>query len=99
MSCSSRANIADIRVPCHSGTRRAPRRAEQADTVGRAALRARPNVMERNVHQRRRAMRSACLLLLAGALAAGCAHEDFFPGTTILRTEQNAKIIETIEQY
>jgi hypothetical protein len=44
-------------------------------------------------------MRSAWILLLAGALAAGCAHEDFFPGTTILRTEQNGKIIETVEQY
>ena len=40
------------------------------------------------------------LLCLAGGLAAsGCAHEEFFPGTTIVRSEQNRKIIETIEQY
>jgi hypothetical protein len=31
--------------------------------------------------------------------ATGCAHEDYFTGTTILRTEQNRKIVETIEQY
>jgi hypothetical protein len=40
------------------------------------------------------------LLCLAGGLAAsGCAHEEYFPGTTIARSEQNRKIIETIEQY
>src|SRR5215471_8039459 len=31
--------------------------------------------------------------------ASGCAHQEYFPGTTIPRTEQNRKIIETIEQY
>ena len=37
---------------------------------------------------------------LAGlAASAGCAHEDFFPGTTIVRSEQNRQIVETIEQY
>ena len=36
----------------------------------------------------------------AGGLAAsGCAHEEYFPGTTIARNEQNRKIIETVEQY
>jgi hypothetical protein len=39
------------------------------------------------------------LLALSLAGAAGCAHEDYFPGTTILRSEQNRKIVETIEQY
>jgi hypothetical protein len=43
------------------------------------------------------------LLVAVGALAlapsAGCAHQEYFPGTTILRTEQNRKIIETVEQY
>jgi hypothetical protein len=34
--------------------------------------------------------------LLAGA---ACAHEDFFPGTTIIRSEQNRKIVETVENY
>jgi hypothetical protein len=43
-------------------------------------------------------------LALLGALAAsgvgaGCAHEDYFPGTTIVRNEQNRKIIETVEAY
>ena len=39
-------------------------------------------------------------VLAAGVLgAAGCAHEEYFVGTTIPRTEQNRKIIETIEQY
>jgi hypothetical protein len=43
------------------------------------------------------------LLVAVGALtlatSAGCAHQEYFPGTTILRTEQNRKIIETVEQY
>jgi hypothetical protein len=33
------------------------------------------------------------------ALGAGCAHEEYFAGTTIPRNEQNRKIIETVEQY
>src|SRR5436190_242015 len=45
-------------------------------------------------------MSIAMLLPLAGgAGAAGCAHTDFFPGTTIPRNEDNIKIIETVEQY
>jgi hypothetical protein len=31
--------------------------------------------------------------------ASGCAHQEFFAGTTIVRSEQNRKIIETVEQY
>jgi len=47
-----------------------------------------------------RAMRTAAGMLLLGLLAAaGCAHEDYFPGTTIMRTDQNRQIIETVEQY
>jgi hypothetical protein len=40
-------------------------------------------------------------LALAGCLAtaAGCAHRDYFPGTTIVRSEENRKIIQTIEEY
>jgi hypothetical protein len=35
-----------------------------------------------------------------GALgASACAHQEYFSGTTIPRTEQNRKIIETVEQY
>ena len=41
------------------------------------------------------------LVALSGVLTvvAGCAHRDYFPGTTIARTEQNREIIEIIEQY
>jgi hypothetical protein len=40
-------------------------------------------------------------LALAGCLtlAGGCAHRDYFPGTTIVRNEENRKIIQTIEEY
>jgi hypothetical protein len=51
---------------------------------------------------RARQLASASLLVvgLAGVAAApGCAHEDFFPGTTIPRSERNRQIVETIEQY
>jgi hypothetical protein len=43
----------------------------------------------------------AWLVLLGAlqALGAGCAHQEYFAGTTIPRTEQNRKIIETVEQY
>ena len=40
----------------------------------------------------------AIALALAGA-AGGCAHVDYYPGTTIMRSEQNRKIIETVEEY
>jgi hypothetical protein len=39
----------------------------------------------------------AVLLPLIGGGA--CAHTDFFPGTQIVRNDENIKIIETIEQY
>jgi hypothetical protein len=40
-------------------------------------------------------------VLAFGALSAlgGCAHTEYFAGTTIPRTEENRKIIETVEQY
>jgi len=38
-------------------------------------------------------------VVAAVAAAAGCAHVDYFPGTQIARTEQNRRIVETIEQY
>ena len=40
-------------------------------------------------------------VLALGALSAlgGCAHQEYFSGTTIPRTEENRKIIETVEQY
>ncbi len=38
------------------------------------------------------------LLALVGA-STGCAHGRYLPGTTILATETNREIIDTIEQY
>jgi hypothetical protein len=46
--------------------------------------------------------RSFALALILGVLAGGsggCARAEFYPGTTIVRSEQNRKIIETVEQY
>jgi hypothetical protein len=39
------------------------------------------------------------LVLAAAGGSAGCAHQDYFPGTTILRTEENRRIVEVVEQY
>jgi hypothetical protein len=39
------------------------------------------------------------LLALCASTFAACAHPAFFPGTTILRTEENQKIIDTIDLY
>jgi hypothetical protein len=40
------------------------------------------------------------LALLAGVSGSvGCAHQEYFAGTTIVRSEQNRKIIEVVEQY
>ena len=41
----------------------------------------------------------AATLLVVATGAGACAHTDYFPGTTILRSEDNLKIIETVEQY
>jgi hypothetical protein len=35
----------------------------------------------------------------AGLLLGGCAHQEFFPGSTIPKNEDNQKIIDTVEQY
>jgi hypothetical protein len=35
----------------------------------------------------------------AGSLPAGCAHQEFFPGSSVPKTEENQKIIDTVEQY
>jgi hypothetical protein len=40
-----------------------------------------------------------CLGVLLGLGATGCYHPEYFPGTTIPRTEPNRKIIETVELY
>ena len=40
----------------------------------------------------------ALTVCLAGG-AVGCAHHDYFPGTTIVRNEENRKIIQTVEEY
>lgn len=44
-------------------------------------------------------MRLLAGLALWAGLAVGCAHQDYFPGTNIARTEENRKIVETVEQY
>ena len=61
------------------------------------------------VHAHARNMRGApsrrpSLVAIAGLAAfarqrGACAHQDYFPGTTILRSERISKIIETVEQY
>jgi hypothetical protein len=42
---------------------------------------------------------AAATLLVVATGAGACAHTDYFPGTTIKRSEENIKIIETVEQY
>ena len=39
------------------------------------------------------------LTVLLSGWGAACAHPNFFPGTTILRTQENQEIVDTIEQY
>ena len=61
-------------------------------------------VLEWFVHSRRPRMSTTTRSTLATALlflttAVGCAHNDYYPGTTILRNEDNQKIIETVESY
>ncbi len=41
----------------------------------------------------------ALVLAASLTLAGGCAHREYFPGTTIVRSEENRKIIETVEEY
>jgi hypothetical protein len=42
---------------------------------------------------------SGLLALALVALAGGCAHENFIPGTTVDRTSDNEEIIRTVEKY
>jgi hypothetical protein len=42
---------------------------------------------------------TALLLVVAMAASAGCAHREYFPGTTIVRSDENRKIIQTVEEY
>ena len=39
------------------------------------------------------------LTLSAAVIGLGCAHQAFLPGTTIVKSEDNEKIVDTIEQY
>ncbi|HVZ87665.1 MAG TPA: hypothetical protein VHG72_11895 [Polyangia bacterium] len=39
------------------------------------------------------------IALGVSAAAGGCAHQNYYPGTTIVRSEENRKIIETVEEY
>jgi len=52
---------------------------------------------------RRQAFSGSAMAVMAIALGAsfavGCAHRQYFPGTEIVRTEENRKIIETVEEY
>jgi hypothetical protein len=43
--------------------------------------------------------RLAWVLTALLGVGAGCAHRDYFPGTTIVRNEENRKIIQTVEEY
>ena len=44
-------------------------------------------------------LRLAVLAFGAVTALGGCAHQEYFAGTTIPRTEENRRIIETVEQY
>ncbi|MBC8132305.1 MAG: hypothetical protein H7X95_04935, partial [Deltaproteobacteria bacterium] len=41
----------------------------------------------------------ATLLFSSLTAGASCAHPNFYPGTTILRTEETQKIVDTVDQY
>jgi hypothetical protein len=49
----------------------------------------------------RRVLRALSLAVFVAASGGvvGCAHPEYFPGTTIVRNDQNRKIIETVETY
>jgi len=54
--------------------------------------------MRRGMFLGRRILKLIALLVPLAVIGA-CAHTAYFPGTTILRNEDNTKIIETVEQY
>jgi hypothetical protein len=41
----------------------------------------------------------AAFLLLSAGFTGACAHQEYFPSSTIPKTQENQKIIETVEQY
>lgn len=45
------------------------------------------------------ARRAFLLAAIAVGASIGCAHVEYIPGTTVLKNEENQKIIDTIEQY
>jgi hypothetical protein len=42
---------------------------------------------------------TAALLLVTSGLWGACAHQEYFPSSTIPKTEENKQIIDTVEQY
>jgi hypothetical protein len=48
--------------------------------------------------QQRRGIHVALVAVMTVGTVA-CAHPNFFPGTTILRTEENQRIVDTVDQY
>jgi hypothetical protein len=49
--------------------------------------------------QTMKAVKIISLTFLLAAMGAGCGHGQYFPGTTILATDTNREILETIEDY
>jgi hypothetical protein len=43
-------------------------------------------------------MRKRTLVSVVVALA-GCAHNDYIPGTTVMATEENGNVLQVVEQY
>ena len=92
-------------LACQSGTRSARRRAEPSGRPLRKRRRRAGAGFWNGSCILRRA--NACANRISGrggravflSERARCAHTDYFPGTTILRNEDNIKIIETVEQY
>jgi len=72
--------------------------ASPARALERIVLNSRP--VFRRLRSLARLTPLAALALGAMAVGAvGCAHPSFFPGTTIVRTDENKKIIDTIDLY
>src|SRR5258708_6230400 len=42
---------------------------------------------------------AALLMASSGLLGGACAHQEYFPSSTIPKTDENQKIIDTVEQY
>jgi hypothetical protein len=82
---------------------RAARACAGVGSVERFVQRRARKTVEKPIKTRRGwlAVRGQALLLAfaLGGGAAGCAHQEYFPNSTIPKTEENQHIIETIEQY